>query len=93
MRYLVNDMTQFCIDIWVQAEFVREWVGLRPGRPSVRLEIQPERASGLRKVMPVIHNYGHGGAGLTLSWGCAGHVLEILDDWLRQRKTKTASKL
>ncbi len=26
----------------------------------------------------VVHNYGHGGAGVTLSWGCAFHVLQIL---------------
>lgn len=27
----------------------------------------------------VLHNYGHGGSGFTLSWGCAFHVLEMLD--------------
>ncbi len=44
-------------------------VGLRPGRPSVRLEVEPY---GTRRV---IHNYGHGGAGVTLSWGCAEEVV------------------
>jgi D-amino-acid oxidase len=43
-------------------------VGIRPCRPSVRLE--RERLDG----MPVVHNYGHGGAGVTLSWGCADEV-------------------
>lgn len=46
-------------------------VGLRPGRPSVRLEL--ERVDG----RPVIHNYGHGGAGVTLSWGCAEEVAAL----------------
>jgi D-amino-acid oxidase len=41
-------------------------VGLRPVRPSVRLEA--EQAAG---GVTVVHSYGHGGAGVTLSWGCA----------------------
>lgn len=29
----------------------------------------------------IIHNYGHGGAGVTLSWGCAAEVLKILENY------------
>ena len=50
-------------------------VGLRPFRKSgVRLE-----AEKLRDGRAVIHNYGHGGAGFTLSWGCAEDVFKIVD--------------
>ncbi|TQS45019.1 FAD-dependent oxidoreductase [Cryptosporangium phraense] len=40
-------------------------VGLRPARPRVRLEAV-EFDDGV-----VVHNYGHGGSGITMSWGCA----------------------
>jgi D-amino-acid oxidase len=50
-----------------------ERVGLRPFRRSgVRLE-----RDQLRDGRTVVHNYGHGGAGFTLSWGCAREVLEL----------------
>jgi D-amino-acid oxidase len=47
-------------------------VGLRPARPTVRLERL------LHDGRPVVACYGHGGAGVTLSWGCAGHVARLL---------------
>jgi D-amino-acid oxidase len=47
-------------------------VGLRPGRPEVRLEAEEPRPGQL-----LVHDYGHGGAGVTLSWGCANEVLEL----------------
>ncbi|HET6654251.1 MAG TPA: FAD-dependent oxidoreductase [Nocardioides sp.] len=47
-------------------------VGLRPARPTVRLE--EERRGTTR----VVHCYGHGGAGVTLSWGCADEVAALL---------------
>lgn len=50
-------------------------VGARPGRATVRLE---------RETLPdgrtVVHNYGHGGAGVTLSWGCAEEAADLLVD-------------
>jgi D-amino-acid oxidase len=51
------------------APVVEHRVGLRPFRPEVRLE--PEPLGGGRVLW---HNYGHGGAGVTLSWGCAREV-------------------
>jgi D-amino-acid oxidase len=46
--------------------------GLRPGRDSVRLEPVAGYA------VPVVACYGHGGAGVTLSWGCAGAVADLV---------------
>ncbi|NYG55455.1 FAD-dependent oxidoreductase [Nocardioides perillae] len=43
-------------------------VGLRPVRPAVRVE----------RVGDVVHCYGHGGAGVTLAWGCAEEVVRLL---------------
>ena len=44
--------------------------GLRPKRFAIRCERETGRN--------VIHNYGHGGAGFTVSWGCAEEVLRFL---------------
>jgi D-amino-acid oxidase len=47
-------------------------VGLRPFRPQIRLEAEPAEAGPAGPRHPlVVHNYGHGGAGITVSWGCA----------------------
>jgi D-amino-acid oxidase len=51
------------------ARVITERVGLRPYRPQVRLEAEP--LPGGRTLW---HNYGHGGAGVTLSWGCAREI-------------------
>ena len=51
------------------ARVVAERVGLRPVRPEVRLE-----AEALPGGRVLWHNYGHGGAGVTLSWGCAAEL-------------------
>lgn len=53
-----------------------ERVGLRPFRKSgVRVE-----RTGLSDGRTVVHNYGHGGAGFTLSWGCADEVFQLASD-------------
>lgn len=73
-----------------QAQIVGEYVGLRPYREVTRLELEypathPNSASQqlMSKPMPsqirvpVVHNYGHGGSGITLHWGCATTVMEL----------------
>jgi len=54
------------------ARVLREAVGLRPARPAVRLESEA-RADGT-----IVHCYGHGGAGVTLAWGCADEVTALV---------------
>ncbi|TMC22760.1 MAG: FAD-dependent oxidoreductase [Chloroflexi bacterium] len=77
----VRDMLERCVEflpILKQAridpnEAVR--VGLRPLRQNnVRLELE----AGTQ----IIHNYGHGGSGVTFSWGCALEVAAQIDTLL-----------
>jgi len=51
-------------------------VGLRPVRPQVRLDV--EHHPDDRRDRLVVHCYGHGGAGVTLSWGCADEVAGLV---------------
>jgi len=53
-----------------RARVLRTRVGLRPVRPAVRLEREGR----------VVHCYGVGGAGVTLSWGVAAEVRELVSD-------------
>lgn len=57
------------------ARVVAHRVGLRPARPAVRLE-----AGLLTDGRRVVHDYGHGGAGVTLAYGCALDVLALVED-------------
>ena len=59
-----------------RAQVLGHRVGLRPARPAVRLEAVPH-ADG--EPGGVVHCYGHGGAGVTLSWGCADDVLAAVE--------------
>jgi D-amino-acid oxidase len=52
---------------FASARVLEHRVGLRPERAAVRLEREGR----------VIHNYGHGGSGVSLSWGCAREVLAL----------------
>lgn len=56
------------------ARVIEHRVGLRPARPTVRLET--EEVAGAR----VVHDYGHGGMGVTLSWGCARAATRLLTE-------------
>jgi D-amino-acid oxidase len=49
---------------------IGSWAGLRPYRPLVRVERENN----------IVHNYGHGGSGFTLAWGCADEVASLIDE-------------
>ncbi|WP_211366898.1 FAD-dependent oxidoreductase [Pseudonocardia kunmingensis] len=49
-------------------------VGLRPTRSAIRLTAELGPAGAV-----IVHNYGHGGAGVSLSWGCAASVAELVE--------------
>ncbi|MFC4996799.1 FAD-dependent oxidoreductase [Dactylosporangium cerinum] len=50
--------------------------GLRPARHGgARVELDPVELPGGARV---VHDYGHGGAGVTLAWGCADEVVTLI---------------
>lgn len=55
-----------------KAKVIRHRVGLRPARPAIRCE---SIRAGERLI---VHCYGHGGSGVTVSWGCADEVLSLI---------------
>ncbi|XP_037956203.1 D-aspartate oxidase-like [Teleopsis dalmanni] len=64
-----------------RAEVVRECVGLRPHRAIVRVEGEKiKRADG--SILKVVHNYGHGGYGVTTAPGTSQHAVQIVRDMI-----------
>lgn len=61
-------------------------VGLRPGRSNVRIELESYVADN--KTVNIVHNYGHGGCGVTLCMGCATEAIELVDTATNQCKSK-----
>src|SRR6266542_5282815 len=57
---------------------IREVVGLRPYR-SEGFVVETERLG--HKLL--IHNYGHGGAGVTLSWGTGSLAVDLARDFMQ----------
>jgi glycine/D-amino acid oxidase-like deaminating enzyme len=66
---------------------IREVVGLRPYRPS-GFVVDAQRFG--RKLL--VHNYGHGGGGVTLSWGTASLAVDLLRDFLITRKAASPTR-
>lgn len=65
--------------------------GLRPCRTrNVRVE-REQRTRGLRNRSRIIHSYGHGGAGWSLSFGCAEDVVALVEDVIRAAQAGPAA--
>jgi D-amino-acid oxidase len=60
------------------ARIIEHRVGFRPARPQVRLEAEDAVAADGSSARLLVHNYGYGGAGVTLSWGCARAVASLV---------------
>lgn len=56
------------------ARVLEHRVGLRPGRD------QPRLAAQRRDGALIVHNYGHAGIGVMLSWGCAVQAAALLSE-------------
>ncbi|MCP9260287.1 D-aspartate oxidase 1 [Dirofilaria immitis] len=52
--------------------------GVRLEMTTIRLLTSKISGTGSEKIVKIVHNYGHGGHGLTLSWGCAETVADLI---------------
>ncbi len=67
-----------------RSRVIREIVGLRPFRPE-GFVVEAHRVGP--KLL--VHNYGHGGAGITLSWGTAEQAVDLVRDFTWPRPTRS----
>jgi D-amino-acid oxidase len=72
---IAHDIVERCAKVEPRlrdAPVIEHRVGLRPARDIPRVELE---AIGPARC---VHNYGHGGVGVTLSWGCARAAADLL---------------
>ena len=91
----IVDLNEDIIGRWTGEALLRDRMKAREGyrfyrdptASGVRLEI--ENIDGV----PVIHNYGHGGSGITMSWGCSMRSIAFLLREVGRSSQKQNSKL
>ena len=64
-----------------KSEIVEQRVGLRPHRDPVRVEKEVSLTAHGEKVK-IVHNYGHGGYGVTTAPGTAIHAVRLVREHL-----------
>lgn len=74
------------------SKLIKHMVGLRPGRSSVILSTEIRTLRDGKRI-PIVHNYGHGGSGVTLSIGCATSARKLVEDALIGNFQNKISKL
>jgi D-amino-acid oxidase len=65
--------------------------GLRPFREG-GYRLEPERPAAAPQKF-IVHNYGHGGAGITMSWGTASKVRDLVRNHLATTSDRTVAVL
>ncbi|EEB18573.1 D-aspartate oxidase, putative [Pediculus humanus corporis] len=60
----------------------KEWVGLRPHRDPVRIQIESVKLND--KYLKCVHNYGHGGYGVTTAPGSAKLAVKLATDYFKK---------
>jgi D-amino-acid oxidase len=76
---IVQDMKKSCLEFLpllnIRYKQKGIYAGIRPYRYKPRIEIER-----INEELYLIHNYGHGGSGYTLSWGCANEVKDLVNN-------------
>ena len=57
----------------MERDIIGHWVGLRPYRE----DMVNMKKTILDDGRIIVNNYGHGGSGFTLCWGCADEVVHL----------------
>jgi len=80
--FAFNDVRRFAPVKVSRDRLIREVVGLRPYRPGGFVVEATKLGNKF-----LVHNYGHGGAGITLSWGTASLAVDLLRDYTQIGRT------
>ncbi|XP_069945966.1 D-aspartate oxidase isoform X2 [Cherax quadricarinatus] len=85
-RYLCQDANVMPVRGQIY-QVIREWVGLRPYRPVVRVERELMTFPSGR-TLQVVHNYGHGSYGVMSAPGTSMQAVSLVQEILSSHKAK-----